>query len=417
MAQARTAASRAPQNTQFETRSVLKDPAGRISKEFHVPKALEKRTEFWFDVYTKYGVNHHVLHHSRYPWIIFDVIDTSEIANNPSLHRWTRYHRAKQVVADRRKAVESALDRLSKMSSYKNLKGLEGDLYKKLSSIPGKRQSVFKFARQNLRSQLGQKDFIVSGLRYSSRYLPYMEEEFRLAGLPVELTRIPFVESSFNPHAESKVGASGVWQIMPHVGRAYLRVTDHIDERNSPLKASLAAAALLKANYRSLKDWPLAVTAYNHGATGVRRALKESRSTNLAELVERHYQGAFKFASVNFYASFLAILHAEKYHEEIFDAKDLIDRERPLEFAVFKLDQPIKAKRLAKLIGISSETLVGYNLDLKQAFKNNSSIPKGFRILVPAEQQIRLGNKKTLGLRPVREARNDTSVLSNLRGS
>lgn len=42
---------------------------------------------------------------------------------------------------------------------------------------------------------------------------------FRDEGLPVELTRLPFVESSFNLFARSKVGASGIWQFMKSTGR------------------------------------------------------------------------------------------------------------------------------------------------------------------------------------------------------
>ena len=39
----------------------------------------------------------------------------------------------------------------------------------------------------------------------------------------MELTRLPFVESSFNVHAYSKVGAAGIWQFIPSSARIYLR--------------------------------------------------------------------------------------------------------------------------------------------------------------------------------------------------
>ena len=57
-----------------------------------------------------------------------------------------------------------------------------------------------------LRVQVGQKDFFQAGLEVSPRYLVGMEEIFRRYNLPTELTRIPFVESSFNQQATSKVG-------------------------------------------------------------------------------------------------------------------------------------------------------------------------------------------------------------------
>ncbi|MGB1580857.1 MAG: transglycosylase SLT domain-containing protein, partial [Nevskiales bacterium] len=55
----------------------------------------------------------------------------------------------------------------------------------------------------------------------SGRYMPYMESVFRKYGLPIELTRLPYVESSFNLHAYSSVAAAGIWQFMPASGRIY----------------------------------------------------------------------------------------------------------------------------------------------------------------------------------------------------
>ena len=87
---------------------------------------------------------------------------------------------------------------------------------------------------------------------------------------------LPHVESSFNAAAYSKVGAAGLWQFMRSTGRRYMRVDDAVDERLDPYRSTEAAAQLLAYNYRVLGSWPLALTAYNHGAAGMRRA-KESR--------------------------------------------------------------------------------------------------------------------------------------------
>ncbi len=387
----------------FDRRHALNDPDNRISEDFKIPKILKKRVGFWFDVYTKYGEHHHVVHHGRYPWIVFEVIDTTDIANHKTWHKWTKYHKAKAAVAARKKAIRNSLVRLSKRRNYKNLKGLDKKIYNKLAGLRGSRRSVFKKALANMRSQLGQKDFILDGLHYSPRYLPYMEEIFKSKGLPAELTRIPFVESSFNPHAESKVGASGLWQIMPNIGKKYFKVGDYIDERNSPLKATLVAADLMKFNYKYLKDWPLAVTAYNHGAYGVKQSLKKSKSTSLIQLISRHRGGAFKFASSNFYASFLAVLHAEKYHREIFKS-EIKNQENLLRYSIYTLAKSKRANELIKMIGVDKETFLSYNLDLKDAVKKNARIPRNHRFLVPFERQLDLESKTHLGIKPVRTA-------------
>ena len=173
-----------------------------------------------------------------------------------------------------------------------------------------------------VRFQLGQRDRFLQGIYYSGRYMEEIEKIFAAEGLPRELSRLPMVESSFNIFAQSRVGASGLWQIMPRVGREQkLRVDAALDERNDPIKATKAAARILKNNYRLLEDWPLALTGYNHGAYGVRRRIQRSAATSLFELVQERGSGSFGFASKNFYASFVAALevelHAEQYFEKV----------------------------------------------------------------------------------------------------
>jgi len=84
---------------------------------------------------------------------------------------------------------------------------------------------------------------------------------------------LPHVESSFNPAAYSKVGAQGLWQFMRSTGRRYLHIDSTVDDRLDPFRSTQAAAQLLAYNYHLLGTWPLALTAYNHGAKacGARR--------------------------------------------------------------------------------------------------------------------------------------------------
>ena len=65
-----------------------------------------------------------------------------------------------------------------------------------------------------------------------------------------------------------------------------LKVNYVIDERRDPLKSTVAAAWLLKDNYRQLKSWPLALTAYNHGPTSVRRAVRKVGSKQIHKIVK-----------------------------------------------------------------------------------------------------------------------------------
>ncbi len=369
---------------------ILSDFANRLNPEFKVPNELRARTEFWFDVYTRYGQTHHIIHHVRFPWIVFKVVDTSDLLTFGKGPLWLRRERGAKLANQEVEKIRRALKRLSARKVFTNLSPLERELFDKLMPLKGPRKKVFQLAAKNVRSQLGQKDFFEKGLANSTRYLLYMEEQFKGLDLPVELTRMPLVESSFNEQARSKVGASGIWQIMPQTGRSYMIVNDAIDERNSPLKATLAAGRLLRNYYRALETWPLAITAYNHGIGNIRKAIHKARSQELSQIIDRYHQGDFRFASSNFYTCFLAALHAEKYHELIF--RNLL-REPLQEVEVFQLASKTPASHLSKLTGLDSNKLLQYNLDLRQAFAKTKLIPKGFQLYLPPGYKDRLNQK------------------------
>lgn len=371
--------------SQLKTEDVLDDPFRRVDQTFHVPESLKKRTQFWFNIYTKYDSNNHVIHHDRFPWIVYRVVDTTDTMYNSPGPEWLRRDRGLKRAQKEKNEIIQALKKLSHRSGYKNLSATELEVFKALSHLPGARQKVFRLAAESVRVQLGQKDFFIGGLRNSSRYLPYMEEEFQRQGIPPDLTRLPLVESSFNEKAESRVGASGIWQIMPRTGRAYMRVDDNIDERNSPLKATKVAAILLKKNNRALDSWPLTVTSYNHGIGNIFTAIKEAQSRDLATIIERYHKGDFKFASSNFYTCFLAALYAEKYQDMVFPTlakTPLQERQQVI------LASRISTHRALQLSGIDRETFLKYNLDLKRAMETNAFLPKGFELHLPPKSQM-----------------------------
>ncbi|MEO0335573.1 MAG: lytic transglycosylase domain-containing protein [Pseudomonadota bacterium] len=370
----------------------LDDPLGRISDDFRVPGGLKRRTLFWFNIYTKHGQYDHVIHHTRYPWIIYKVVRGQKIIDGSKGPLWMRRQKLQRIVRSERNKIRSALRALARRKSYRKLPRLQRSLYNKLNGLSGKKRYVFLSASRKLRSQLGQKDFFEAGLKRGSKYLPVMEERFANLGLPTELTRIPFVESSFNEKAESKVGASGVWQIMPRTGKAYLKVGRYIDERNSPLKATEVAAALLKQNYRALKSWPLAVTDYNNGLGNIRQAMRAAGSRDIGAVITRYHKRNFKFASANFYTSFLAALHAEKYQDALFDPY----HKAPItELEEIRLVKRIRAKSLIEKSGLSKKEFLSFNLDVKKAVHKNKYLPKGLRVLLPPPKALKL--KKLFG--------------------
>ena len=175
-----------------------------------------------------------------------------------------------------------------------------------MAHIPDRNK--YSKAALSLRIQRGQKEFIEKGLAMVQPYAAHIEAAFQAQGLPGELAYLSFVESSFNVNAVSKVGASGVYQLMPEVARSFMKISDTIDERRDPIKSAQAAARILRSNLNLLGDWPLAITAYNHGAVGVKRAVARAHTRDLVLINERYQARSFGFASKNFYCEFLGVL-------------------------------------------------------------------------------------------------------------
>ncbi len=377
---------------QMKTKDILNDTKKRITKRFKISSLLKKRVSFWFNIYTKYDSQSHIIHHTKYPWIVFDVLNTKDIINGPG-HHWTKYHRAKKAVSQQALQVKSILRRLAYRKNYKNLRGIERKLYNSLKKIRGKRKHVFLSASKNVRTQLGQKDFFLKGIESSTKYMAYMEEIFRKKGLPIELTRLPLVESSFNEKAHSKVGASGIWQIMPRTAKEHIHVTKYIDERNSPIKATHLAARIFKQYHRNLKSWPITVTAYNHGVGGMKKTIKAAKTKRIDKIINyRKKKHSLGFASRNFYTSFLAALYAEKYQNEIFH-NEIISQKPLRAIKPIRLKKRMKVQYLVKKLGISKEKLMNYNPDLKWALKKNAYLPRRLEVHLPLEHKY---NKKNL---------------------
>lgn len=367
-------------NQNFDRDFVLNDAKNKISPEFKIPADLRERVSFWFDIYTKYSAQEEVIHHADYPWVVFRVVDLRPILEADG-NKWVKYHKSVKFSKLQRQNVRNILTRLSKKKSFTKLASDEEEIYQALLQIPGKRKTVILGALRNLRTQVGQKDFVIKGLESSSLYLPELEKVFAEKNLPLELTRLPFVESSFNVDAVSKVGASGIWQVMPYIGKKLLVMNEAVDERNSPVKAASSAAFILKQNKQILKNWPLALTAYNHGVGSLNKAVKKTGSRELTYLIKNYRAKSFGFASQNFYSSFLAVLHAEKYRAQIYDTVIPLS---PLKFRELKLTKAVRIKELLKFTGLTKEGFQKYNLDIKDdAFKRNYFVPRGYVVHIP----------------------------------
>lgn len=240
-------------------------------------------------------------------------------------------------------------------------------------------------ASRTIRFQLGQADRFKEGLVRSTIWEGHIAEVFANQGLPPELASLPHVESSFNPAAYSKVGAAGLWQFMRSTGRRYLRIDDAVDERLDPYRSTEAAAQLLAYNHRVLGTWPLALTAYNHGAGGLRRAKQELGTDDYVTINRLHRGRTFGFASRNFYPSFLAALAIDQEPEKYFGP---IKRAAEEKFVEVALPAYVRLSSLEKAVGIPRDQLRQMNPAFRPAVLDGARlVPRGYRLRLPPQPE------------------------------
>jgi len=339
------------------------------------PEALQPDVNFWIRVYTEVTTNEGFLHDERNLSVVYDTIKFG--AGTSSRDR-------QRQVDDRRDRHIAALRRIiAALPTEDGRAGLSAD-DKKLLALWGPNPSVIllRDATQRIRFQLGQADRFKEGLIRSSSWSTHIAETFANQGLPPELAVLPHVESSFNPAAYSKVGAAGLWQFMRSTGRRYMRVDDAVDERLDPYRATEAAAQLLAYNYRALGSWPLALTAYNHGAAGMRRA-KETVGTDDFVKINRTYNSrTFGFASRNFFPSFLAALTIDENPEKYFGA---LDRRPEIKFNEVAMPAFVRLTTLERTLGLDREQLRMLNPAWRPTiYQGTRLVPRGYRLRLPA---------------------------------
>ncbi|MDQ7949360.1 MAG: lytic transglycosylase domain-containing protein, partial [Pedobacter sp.] len=94
------------------------------------------------------------------------------------------------------------------------------------------------------------KELIGKMLGLSNYYFPIFEKALAAYQIPKEIKYLPIIESEMNPHAISRVGATGMWQFMFGTAKAYgLGMDNFVDERKDPIQASYAAAAYFRDAY------------------------------------------------------------------------------------------------------------------------------------------------------------------------
>src|SRR5882762_4852288 len=335
------------------------------------PPELERDVQFWVRIYTEVDTNGGFLHDEHNLAVVYEKLHFAPNASPREREKILDQGKVRYTAALRRIAAANGGPLSEEDQRILDMWGSEGTPARLLE------------ATDEIRFQLGQSDRFRAGLVRSGAWETHIAETLANLGLPAELAVLPHVESSFNPAAYSKVGAAGLWQFMRSTGRRYMRIDGAVDDRLDPFRSTEAAAQLLAFNYRVLGSWPLALTAYNHGTAGVRRAKETLGTDDIVRIVRSYSSRTFGFASRNFYVSFLAALDIDRNPEKYFGA---LQKQSEARFQEVQLPAYVPMATLERALKIDAERLRALNPALlRSVWDGQQRVPKAYHLRLPLD--------------------------------
>ena len=347
---------------------------------FPLPESLEAAVGFWTDVFATYTSDQVVLHDERHLDVVYSVIDMSDLRATGSSELEIDRTRIRRVRAEMNRVAKALRDLAAGRPAM--------DLPPDLRSIPARMENIeggrskYRRATGLIRSQRGLRDRFEEAIEISGMFMPGIERTLAEYGVPREIRCLPFVESMFNYRARSKVGASGAWQFTASTGRAFLQMDEAVDARSDVLLAAAGAARKLRRDYESLEAWPVALTAYNHGAGGMARAVRRLGTRDMGTIAEKYRSRTFGFASRNFYPEFLAAVIVYADRERHFPGVEPLPEIR---FDVARRDRYVALTDLAAATGVEMDDLAELNPALDRSVLAGSLlVPPRYPLRVPA---------------------------------
>ena len=198
-------------------------------------------------------------------------------------------------------------------------------------------------------------------LAMSKYYFPIIEQELINTDMPIELRAVPIIESNLSNSATSRMGAVGMWQLMPATGKNLgLEINSLVDERCNPVLATKAACRFLRDLYRIYGDWSLAIAAYNCGPGNVNKAIARAGANaktfwDIYDFLPRETRG--------YVPKFIAASYAYAYH----NLHNIKAEPTPQHIATdtVAIDRVMHLGQVASTIDIPLETLRALNPQYK----------------------------------------------------
>jgi membrane-bound lytic murein transglycosylase D len=235
-------------------------------------------------------------------------------------------------------------------------------------------------AEINLFSTGVERNFFIRAYKRSGRYRPFIVSALKEAGLPVELSWLPLIESGFKTTALSRARALGLWQFIPSTGYKFgLKRNTFIDERLDPEKSTHAAIAYMSELHRIFGDWTTVLAAYNCGEGRVLRVIRSQNVKYLDNFWDLYQR--LPRETARYVPRFLATLHIINNPEKY--GLDTVSVDPPLAGERVTVSRQIHLKNLARAMEVPQQTLKVLNPELR------------YNILPREEYQLKIPPGKT----------------------
>jgi membrane-bound lytic murein transglycosylase D len=365
------------------------------NSSFPCSEALKTRASFWMNVYSRWD-NRAVFHDPEEPARVYAVLDDGT-------HCPLRSETEPAIIRSKRTELKELILSVLEKRDHNNPSYTQTEAYIRDLFVDADSEEMEE-AADNIRCQQGIKGIFVAGLKRYGTYKSHILEELRQRNLPEDFQYLPFVESAYTPDVYSRVGAAGLWQLMPRTAkRKGLVVSTEIDQRLDPYDSTRAAVAFIAesiypmisrailsemSDSAEISPGPFVLASYNYGPAGMSRAIRNI-GIDYEEIIETYKSRRFGNAVKNFYPSFLAARELASHPEKYFGS---IELSQPVTFAEAILPVYASPQRISEALNIPLPELRNLNPSILEKVwepseaKEKYLIPRGFTLKVPVKE-------------------------------
>lgn len=227
------------------------------------------------------------------------------------------------------------------------------------------------------------RDLVADLLALNNYYGNIFVEELLREKLPLELQYLPIIESALNPNAVSRVGACGLWQMMPATAVGLgLEVNSLVDQRRDPRLASRYAVRYLKQLYEIYEDWSLAIAAYNCGPGNVNKALRRAGGTG-----KKDYWEIYNFLlpeTRGYVPAFIAANFVMNYYGK-YGIRPTVVKQKLITDTVL-VDKRVHFNQIAQVLNIPVEEIRMLNPQFRKDIIPGDNHP--YALVLPSQQVL-----------------------------